>query len=244
MQSLIDSLLQVIDSHVSIRRYKPHEMDDDTLEKLIYAGIRAPSSANLQPYTIIAVREQGKKDIIAELCGNQLHIRQCSVFLLFTADYYRASRAMEKLGIEPAEPNIYALYVAAVDAALAAQNIALAAEAMGYGICYIGAVQNNPCRIAELLGLPEKTYPLFGMTIGIPDEEPPRRIRLPVETILHREGYEDAKEGDVIETYREAGHLDSLVRRFNRYLSREGGVARRFPSFIECLERRGFRTTP
>ncbi len=244
MQSLIESLLEVIDSHVSIRRYKPHEMDDETLEKLIYAGIRAPSSANLQPYTIIAVRDQAKKDIIAELCGNQPHIRQCSVFLLFTADYYRASKAMEKLGIEPAQPNIYGLYVAAVDAALAAQNIALAAEAMGYGICYIGAVQNNPCRIAELLGLPEKTYPLFGMTIGVPDEEPPKRLRLPVKTILHREAYEGAKEESVINTYREAGHLDSLVRRFKRYLSIEGGIARRFPSFIECLEKRGFRTTP
>ncbi len=241
MQSLSDFIARVIDDHVSIRKYRKAEIDDETLKKLIYMGNRAPSSANIQPYSIIAVRDEKLKKEIAALCGGQSHIEECSVFLLFAADYNRVIKAMEKLGIEPFQPNIYSLYVAAVDAALAAQNIALAAESMGYGICYIGAVQNNPCKMAELLGLPKHVYPLFGMTIGVPDETPNKRLRLYTETILHLERYEGDKADQVIKVYEENGYLESLKRRYSRYLSKGGRVEERNPHFIRCLEERGFK---
>jgi len=244
MQELSKSILQIIDDHVSIRKYRESEIPEETLNKIIYAGVRAPSSANLQPYTIVAIKDKKLKKELSLLCGDQSHIRECSVFLIFVADYNRMIRAMEILGIEPFEPNVYSLYIAAVDAALAAQNITLAAESMGYGICYIGAVQNNPCKIAELLGLPRYTYPLFGLTIGVPDEKPAKRIRLNVETILHIDGYEGSKADQVIKKYEEEGYLDSLKRRYRRYAGKGGRVEKRFKGFIECLESQGFKTSP
>lgn len=244
MRGLINPVLQVIDSHVSIRKYRKAEIPDDTLKKMVYAGVRAPSSANLQPYSIIAIKDQSLKDRLSILCGDQQHIRECSVFLIFIADYNRMMKAMEMLDIEPFEPNVYSLYIASVDASLAAQNIVLMAESMGYGICYIGAVQNNPCEIANLLRLPRYTYPLFGLTIGVPNENPAKRIRLDVDTILHIDGYEGDKANEVIRKYEEEGYLDSLKRRYSRYAGKGGRVERRFKGFIECLEKRGFKTIP
>ena len=244
MQDLFKPVLQVIDTHVSIRKYKEEEIPEETLKKIIYAGVRAPSSANLQPYSIIAIKDRKLKEELSILCGDQSHIRECSVFLIFVADYNRMIKAMELLNIDPFEPNVYSLYIAAVDAALAAQNITLAAESLGYGICYIGAVQNNPCEIAELLKLPKHTYPLFGLTIGVPDEKPAKRLRLNVETILHINRYEGDKAEEVIRKYEEEGYLDSLKRRYNRYAGKGGRVERRFKGFIECLEKRGFKTIP
>ena len=245
MQAYSDHVYKVIDGHVSIRKYKrDHQIEKEDLEKIIYAGIRAPSSANIQPYSIIAVTDQELKNKISHLCGDQEHIREASVFLLFLADFNRAIKAMEKLGIEPFQPNIYALYIASVDAALAAQNITLMAESMGYGICYIGAVQNNPCKIAKLLEIPKYCYPLFGMTLGIPDENPEKRLRLDIKTILHLNRYEGDKSTQVIELYDEKGFLQSLIRRYQRYLSKNGRVEMRFKKYIECLEERGFKTSP
>jgi len=244
MQRMDQYIADVIESHVSIRKYKDVQIDDETLKRLIHLGNRAPSSANIQPYSIVAVRDKKLKNEISKLCGDQAHIRECAVFLLFTADYYRVINAMEKLGIKPFQPNIYSLYVAAVDAALAAQNIALAAESMGYGICYIGAVQNNPCKIAELLKLPRYVYPLFGMTIGVPDEKPRKRLRVGVETILHLDRYESDRSQNVIDIHEELGYLESLKRRYLRYLSKDGRMEERNPHFLECLESRGYRVTP
>ena len=53
-----------------------------------------------------------------------------------------------------------------VDAALAAQNAAIALESLGLGCCYIGAMRNDPERVAKLLGLPPQCFVLFGLCVG------------------------------------------------------------------------------
>jgi nitroreductase len=65
-----------------------------------------------------------------------------------------------------------------------AQNVAIAAESEGLGICYIGGVRNNPQQISELLSLPDHVYPVFGMCLGYPAHQPDVKPRLPVEAIL------------------------------------------------------------
>lgn len=69
--------------------------------------------------------------------------------------------------------------VSSVDAALAAQNAAIAAESMDLGICYIGSIRNNLSQVDELLSLPKHVIPLFGMVTGVPDHQPERKPRLP-----------------------------------------------------------------
>jgi hypothetical protein len=91
--------------------------------------------------------------------------------------------------------------LAAVDTAIAAQNAGLAAESMGLGFCYIGAIRNKPREVIQLLGLPRLTFPLVGMTLGWPAKIPMIRPRLPLDTILHWEQYDPSGEEKYLEKY-------------------------------------------
>ena len=83
--------------------------------------------------------------------------------------------------------------VALIDTALAAQNAAVAAESMNLGICYIGGIRNNIAKVSELLHLPDRVIPLFGMAIGYPSDESSLKPRLPFGAVLHENGYEDKR---------------------------------------------------
>lgn len=74
---------------------------------------------------------------------------------------------------------------------LAAQNICLAAESEGLGVCFLGTTIYNADRIAEVLRLPEGVLPVTTVTLGWPEEMPPLTDRLPLEGVVHRERYED-----------------------------------------------------
>jgi hypothetical protein len=90
--------------------------------------------------------------------------------------------------------------IAAVDAVIAAQNAALAAESLGLGICYIGSIRNNPREVIRLLGLPRHVFPVTGLTVGFPVQSPRPRPRLPLSAILHREHY-NAEQDDALRAY-------------------------------------------
>ncbi|MOA18974.1 FMN reductase (NADPH) [compost metagenome] len=80
--------------------------------------------------------------------------------------------------------------VGVIDAALAAQNAAIAAESMGLGVCYIGGIRNKLEEVSELLETPERVIPLFGMSVGIPKNHSDKKPRLPLEHIYHEEQYQ------------------------------------------------------
>jgi FMN reductase (NADPH) len=94
--------------------------------------------------------------------------------------------------------------VAIMDVAIAAQNAALAAESLGLGMCYIGAIRNEPAEVIELLQLPKLVFPVSGMTVGWPAVEPTIRPRLPLEAVLHWERYDTSQEDRALEAYDEA----------------------------------------
>ena len=75
-----------------------------------------------------------------------------------------------------------------------AQNVAVAAESEGLGICYVGGIRNNPQVISELLHLPDHVYPVFGMCLGYPAHDPEVKPRLPVEAILKEDTYREDTE--------------------------------------------------
>lgn len=78
-----------------------------------------------------------------------------------------------------------------VDVALAAQNAAVAAESLGYGITFVGALRNRVDEVCAELELPEWTFPLFGLAIGVPAPGNPADVkpRLGQDVVLHQETY-------------------------------------------------------
>ncbi|MCS7011612.1 MAG: nitroreductase family protein, partial [Anaerolineales bacterium] len=184
-----NAVLEVIHRHASVRRYKPDPVPLPLIETIVQAAQRASTSSNLQTYSVVAVTEAAKRQRLAELCGNQGFIAEAPVFLAWLADLARLERVCELRGYRQETGYLENFLVAAIDAAIAAQNAALAAESLGLGMCYIGAIRNEPEAVIELLGLPRLTFPITGMTLGWPAKEARLKPRLPLPAILHWESY-------------------------------------------------------
>lgn len=197
------SILKLLQSHRSIRSYKPTKISDKKLKEMLYAAQHAASSNFVQAYSVVHITDPEKREALAQLSDNERQIRSAPVVLLFCADLKRAEHACLKHNTQMKEHNLEDFIVTVVDTSLFAQNFVIAAEAHGYGICYIGGVRNNPAQISDLVQLPDRVFPLFGMTVGVPDEEQWVKPRLPVEGILHENTYNESKYTDLLKNYDE-----------------------------------------
>jgi nitroreductase len=187
-----NTTLEAILTHRSVRRYGARPLPDGLVELLVAAAQSAPSSSNLQAFSIVAIQDKLRKARLAKLAANQNHVEEAPLLLMFIADLARLRHVA--LGAdEPANGLDYteSFLVAVTDAAFAAQNCFIALESLGLGACYIGAMRNHPKDVAEELGLPPGAFVVFGMTIGYPDPEVATGVkpRLPQSIVLHRERY-------------------------------------------------------
>ncbi len=196
--------IKTIHKHASVRRYKDEPVARHLVEEIVVAGQRASTSSNMQCYSVIVVEDRDRRHKLAQLCGNQAHIRQAPVFMAWCADLSRLERVCHRRGYEQVSENVESFLVSAVDVALVMQNAALAAESMGLGMCYIGAIRNNPREVIRLLSLPELVFPVSGMTLGWPAVDPKVRPRLPLQAILHWEKYDTDGEVEAIREYDKA----------------------------------------
>ena len=200
----LNETLETIFQHRSIRTYCDKPLPKDTLELLIAAGQSASNSSNLQSWSLVAIEDEGRKDRLAQLSGNQAHIRTCPLFLVWLADLSRLEALGKKRELPHEGLNYLELVtVGIVDAALASQNAALAAESLGLSIVYIGGIRNNPEAVAKELNLPPRIFPVFGMCVGYCDPEKSSSIkpRLPQAAVAHREQYDAQKTIDAVEEY-------------------------------------------
>lgn len=200
-----DSLTTLL-SHRSIRAYLSDPLPPRTLEILVAAAQSAATSSNLQTWSVVAVQDVERKENLSQLAGNQAHIRQCPLFLVWLADLARLTYVAESQGLPHEGLDYLEMFVmATIDAALAAQNAAVAAESLGLGTVYIGALRNRPEEVAEVLNLPPHVFAVFGMCVGYPDLDKAAAIkpRLPQQAVLHREIYQLASQEEAIASYNE-----------------------------------------
>ncbi|MFD1704621.1 nitroreductase family protein [Methylopila henanensis] len=178
--------------HRSVRSYLPDPLPKGWLETIVAAAQSAPTSSNSQAWSVVAVEEPEQKSRLASLAGEQAHVRAAPLLLVFVADLSRAARlaTAQNSPLEGAD-YLEAFLIAALDAALAAQNAVVAAESLGLGTCYLGALRNHPEAVAREIGLPPRAAAVFGLTVGFPDATAPAAIkpRLPQEAVLHRGRY-------------------------------------------------------
>ncbi len=194
-------IFALLKSHRSIRKYKSDPIPDDLLNKILDSARQAPTSANLQAYSIIVIKDKEKKKRLAHLCGDQTWVESCPVFLAICPDLHRLDKVCRERDYQFNDQYIEIFMVAVVDAALVAQNIVVGTEASGLGICMIGGIRNNPDQVCELLKLPERVFPLMGMCLGWPDQEPILKPRLPSEVVIHREEYNDTELLELLDQY-------------------------------------------
>lgn len=236
----------VVSRHRSIRKYRDQPVREEDLQKILKAVQFAPSSVNGQQTSVVVVRDPKTRSLLAEWTGNQPWIAEAPVFLLFVADFTRVARACEKAGRPFAGvDSVECVMVGCVDAGIGFSNAMNVAEDLGYGIVPIGAVRREPEKIIERLKLPRYVYPVLGMCLGVPDQDPEMKPRLPQDVFVHQETYRTADEKRMAE-------YDETIR---KYMDRRtGGTDVRswsdgvaavydhvcFPKVAPSLKRQGF----
>ena len=246
-----NEVLETILNHRSVRAFLPQALPEGTLELLIAAAQSASSSSNLQFWSVVAVQEPERKSRMAELAGQQQFIRDAPLLLVWLADLSRLDRiAAEHQAQVDGTHYLEEFIVGVVDAALAAQSALIAAQSLGLGGVYIGAMRNLPEQVAAELGLPPHVFAVFGMSIGYPDSARPTDIkpRLPQSLVLHREQYCLAPHNEAIAGYndrmrgfqREQGMraIDWTQQCFNRV--RDAAALRGRDRMREALRNLGF----
>jgi FMN reductase (NADPH) len=196
--------IEQIHRHASVRDYRPDPVPAQLVETIVASAQRSSTSSNLQVYSVVAVTDADSRIRLAELCGNQGHITHAPVFLAWCADLSRLDRVCQLRGYQQVSSYVESFLVAALDAAIAMQTAALAAESLGLGICFIGGIRNAPGQVVDLLRLPPLVFPICGMTLGWPESEPSLRPRLPLEAVLHWEIYDPSEEPKALQAYDQA----------------------------------------
>lgn len=240
-------LYEIMKNHKSKRKYKGQDVDENDMEKILEAARLAPSSINGQQWSVIVVKDEKKKKEFAELTGGQKWIEDAPVFLVFVADYYRTAIALEKENKEFKNiESIEAIMVSSVDVGLAFSNAMNMAESMGYGIVPIGAIRRDPEKVIELLDLPKFVYPVLGMCIGVPDEDPMKKPRFPIKAMVHKEKYNRDQEvlvdeyDETIENYMEERTEGQDVRNWSQGVSGTYSTVY-FPKVYDSLKKQGFK---
>lgn len=203
-----------IQTHRSIRKYKSDPIPEDVLARILNAAVRASSSGNMQAYSIILTKGKDLKQKLLPAHFQQQMITEAPVLMTFCADFNRMRRWLNLSDAPENFDNFMSFMIATVDAVLASQNAALAAESEGLGICYLGTTLASCGEIAQILKCPSHVVPVVGFTIGYPAEAPKVRDRLPLKGLVHHEVYRDPTDGEILEIYKQRE-----VDGWNRYLS-------------------------
>ncbi len=196
--------IEQIFKHGSVRSYLNDPVSKEMVEAIVSAAQRSATSNNFQVYSVIATTDKAARMKLSEVAGGQEHIKQAPVFLTWVADLSRLDRVCQRRGYKQRSETMEPFLVASVDAAIAMQTATLAAESLGLGACYIGAIRNDPAKVIELLGLPKLTFPISGMTLGWPVASPNQRPRLALDAVLHWERYDVSGEEQHMEDYDQA----------------------------------------
>lgn len=211
----MNSMIDLLNAHRSIRKFTAEPIVQPTVETLIKAGQAAATSSFIQACTVIQISQGEHRNLLAEMAGNQAHVTEAPVFLVFCADMKRHQLACDMHDAEMLSGFTEQFLTASLDCALFAQNVMVAAESLDLGGVYIGGLRNRIEAVSELLELPELVYPVFGLCLGYPDQNPEVKPRLPLPVVLKQERYDDSHDDAIISEY------DTTVREY--YRTRTGG---------------------
>ena len=149
--------IEAILSRRSVRKYRPEPVPEEDLRRILECGRLSPSAGNRQPWHFVVTREPGLKRRLALACNGQM----------WMADAYAI---LTGLGLPEASRGSTGRLWYQVDVAIAMQDMILAATALGYGTCWIGAFDEE--EVKRVLEVPEEMAVVALTPIGVPAESP------------------------------------------------------------------------
>lgn len=195
--------LKFMQKRASCRSFSQEKIPEDLLKEILSTGLCAASGGNLQPYSIIVIKDTEKRNKVMELCGNQKFIGEAPVNLLFVLDWYKMSVFAENEKAPYTCPDSYMHYLIALeDVMCTAQSIETAAHLCGIASCYVGSTNHCGKDLVELFNLPKHTYPVLLLSLGYPKSELTVRKKLDYDFMVFDERYPDLTYDTIVENFR------------------------------------------
>jgi len=196
--------LDLLVNRASCRVFKDKKIPAGVLNKLLEAGVHAPTGGNLQPWSIIRIEKPAAKARLARLCEDQKFMASAPLNLVFCIDFHRLKRwaALETAPFS-ADAAVRPFWIAFQDTLICAQNICTAADALGLGSVYIGPVFDRLTDIRKMCRLPKGVIPVVAVTLGYPTVRPAPRKRLSAAVVVHSEVYRSIPDKELLAAFEE-----------------------------------------
>lgn len=245
---MIESMIK----HRSIRKYKNDPVDDSLMTRILGAGVRASTTGNMQVYSIVITKEEEIRKKLWEAHFKQDMVLEAPVHLTFCADFNRFNKWCKQRNAVPGYDNFLSFFSAAIDALIVAQNVCLAAESEGLGICYLGTATYMADSIIKILNLPKYVVPVAALSLGYPAEDPGLMDRLTLNGIIHQETYKDYTKEDIDKIYAvkeslleninfiKENNLDNLAQVFTEIRYTKNDNVYFSKQFLKVIEEQGF----
>jgi nitroreductase len=183
------------------RRYAERPVAKSLLHLLLATAFSASSKSDFQQASVICVEDRRSRDRLAALIPDMPWIGVAPVFLVFCGDARRLELIGELRGHPQDNGKLEGFFNAAVDAALVLQSFTLAAETAGLGCCPISVIRNHAAAVAEILGLPDKVFPVAGLCVGYPALVGHISMRLPLDVTVHGDQYDEQGLAQAVDAY-------------------------------------------
>jgi nitroreductase len=200
----------------SVRRFEDRPVEQALLDDLLDAAANAPSGGNIQPLSIVVVKDRERRARLAEVVGDQPWVRNAPVSLVFCLDFHRVGRWAELSGVDfRGREAIMSFLIGYADLMCAAQTVTILAEERGLGSVYVGTVMAQTRPAVELLELPEGVLPLMVLSLGYPAGRPRSVPKLPRGVIVHDERYRAASDEEIEAAFEaKYGTIDENVEKY------------------------------
>ncbi len=216
---VLNSTIETQLAHRTFRSFTDEPVAEDVMATLLDVARHTATSGFYQQCTILRIKDPQIRHRIYLSSGQPYVGTPQGELLMFVVDLSRAARVREDAEVDLEPLGRTANYQQGVDdVLLAAQNVVVAAESLGLGTCLLGSIRTDPEDLIDAMKLPKYTFPLLGMLIGHPNQDPQMRPRLPREITTAVDTYPDFES----DQYKQAwADYDQVIQEY--YDLREGG---------------------
>ncbi len=236
-------------AHRTFRAFTDQPIGEDVAATLLEVARHTATSSFYQQTTIIRVKDPTIRQEVFESSRQPYVGGNRGELWIFVVDLHRNAQIRRESGVDTEPMERTALFLEGTeDTLLAAQNVVVAAESLGLGTVYLGSIAGDPRRVIRALELPALTYPLLGLIIGHPDQEPQLKPRLPREITTSIDTYPEVADysavlsdyDEVVHTYYDLRDANHRVDSFTRQIRTKPGTGRAEQApILEVLHEQG-----
>ncbi|MEG2289419.1 MAG: nitroreductase family protein [Clostridium sp.] len=193
-----NEVIKSLKNHRSIRTFDKKKIDQEILNEILEAGVRAANAGNLQGYALVVIDDPDKL--------KALGVYNVPLVIIALADAYRTQKWLTTFEENEIPVNTaHGFFMNNWDALICLQNIVVAAESLGLGTYYNGDVTSMD--VKKIIDNPEYTFPSGMLCLGYPKHEGKLLDRLPLKAVVHYNSYNIPTEQELKEWYSEKENL-------------------------------------